>query len=60
MRKILIAQRSLFNQAIDTLVSLFKPDRKLQMMDRIIDANPQIITLVHSDLTAGLSKTGAA
>ena len=59
MRKILIAQRSLFDQAIDTLVSLFKPDKKLQMMDQILDANPQIIELVHSDLTRGLTKTGA-
>jgi IS5 family transposase len=59
MRKTLIAQRSLFDQAIDTLVSLFKPDRKLQMMDQVLAANPQIIELVHQDLTAGLSKTGA-
>lgn len=59
MRKTLIAQRSLFDQAIDTLVSLFKPDRKLQVMDQIIDDNPQIIELVHRDLTQGLSKTGA-
>jgi len=59
MRKTLIAQRSLFDQAIDTLVSLFRPDAKLRMMDQILDANPQIIELVHSDLTRGLSKTGA-
>ena len=59
MRKTLIAQRSLFDQAIDTLVSLFKPDAKLQMMDQILEDNPEIIELVHSDLTQGLSKTGA-
>ena len=59
MRKTLIAQRSLFDQAIATLVSLFKPDRKLQMMDQVLAANPQIIELVHQDLTVGLSKTGA-
>jgi IS5 family transposase len=59
MRKTLIAQRSLFDQAINTLVSLFKPSRKLQMMDQILDTNPQIIELVHQDLTRGLSKTGA-
>jgi IS5 family transposase len=59
MRKTLIAQRSLFDQAIATLVSLFKPDRKLQMMDQVLAANPQIIELVHRDLTQGLSKTSA-
>lgn len=59
MRKTLIAQRSLFDQSIDTLVALFKPDAKLQKMDQIMDANPQIIELVHNDLTRGLSKSGA-
>jgi hypothetical protein len=59
MRKTLIAQRSLFDQSIDTLVALFKPDAKLQKMDHIMEANPQILELVHNDLTRGLSKAGA-
>jgi hypothetical protein len=59
MRKTLIAQRSVFDQSIDTLVALFTPDAKLKKMDQIMDANPQIIELVHNDLTRGLSKTGA-
>ena len=59
MRKTLVAQHSLFDQAIDTLVSLFKPDKNLQMIDQVLSANPKIIELVHSDLTQGLSKTGA-
>ena len=59
MRKTLIAQRSVFDQSIDTLVALFKPDAKLKKMDQIMDANPQILELVHKDLTRGLSKTGA-
>ena len=59
MRKTLIAQRSLFDQSIDTLVTLFKPDVKLRKMDQILEANPQIIESVHNDLTQGLSKTGA-
>ena len=59
MRKALIAQRSVFDQSIDTLVSLFKPEAKLRKIDQILDANPQIIELVHQDLTQGLSKTGA-
>ena len=59
MRKTLIAQRSVFDQSIDTLVALFKPDAKLKKMNQIMDANPQILELVHNDLTRGLSKTGA-
>jgi IS5 family transposase len=59
MRKTLIAQRSLFDQSIDTLVALFKPDAKLRKMDQIMEANPQILELVHNDLTRGLSKSGA-
>ena len=35
MRKTLIAQRSLFDQSIDTLVALLKPDAKLQKMDQV-------------------------
>ena len=37
MRKTLIAQRSLFDQSIDTLVVLFKPDAKLRKMDQIVN-----------------------
>jgi hypothetical protein len=59
MRKTLIAQRSVFDQSIDTLVALFKANAKLHKMDQIMDANPQIIELVHNDLTQGLSKAGA-
>jgi IS5 family transposase len=59
MRKTLIAQRSVFDQSIDILVALFKPDAKLKKMDQIMDANPQILELVHNDLTQGLSKSGA-
>jgi len=51
MRKKIVAQRSLFDQAIDLLISIFKPEKKLIKMDAIIDANPDIITAVHADLT---------
>jgi hypothetical protein len=51
MRKKIVAQRSLFDQAIDLLISIFKPEKKLIKMDAIIDANPDIITAVHVDLT---------
>ena len=42
MRKKIVAQRSLFDQAIDLLISIFKPEKKLIKMDAIIDANPDI------------------
>ena len=58
MRDKVIAQRSLFDQAIDTLVSIFKPNKKLKMMDAIIDANPDIVRWVHADLTEGLRHDG--
>ncbi len=51
MRKKIVAQRSLFDQAIDLLISIFKPEKKLIKMDAIIDANPDIITAVHADST---------
>ena len=56
MRDKIIAQRSLFDQAIDVLVSIFKPNKKLKRMDAIIDANPDIVELVHADLTEGLQQ----
>ena len=58
MRDKVIAQRSLFDQAIDMLVSIFKPNKKLKMMDAIIDANPDIVRLVHADLIEGLQHHG--
>ena len=58
MRDKVIAQRSLFDQAIDVLVSIFKPNKKLKRMDAIIDANPDIVELVHADLTEGLQHHG--
>jgi IS5 family transposase len=58
MRKKIMAQRSLFDQAIDTLLSIFKPNRKLQNIDKIITDNPQITKAVHADLTTGLQDTG--
>jgi len=58
MRKISIAQRSLFDHAIDTLLSLFKPNRQLKAMDAIIKENPEIVKAVHADLTKEVSATG--
>ena len=58
MRKRTIAQRSLFDQAINTLISIFKPNRQLKAIDRIIRENPEIVKAVHADLTKEVSTTG--
>lgn len=58
MRKSNIAQRSLFDQAIDTLLSIFKPNKKLKAIDKIMKDNPDIVKAVHADLTTGLHNTG--
>ena len=51
MRKKSIAQRSLFDQAIDTLISVFKPNKQLKAMDAIINDNPDLAKVIHADLT---------
>ena len=58
MRKRTIAQRSLFDQAIDTLISVFKPNKQLKAMDAIINDNPDLVKVIHADLTRDLSYTG--
>lgn len=57
MRKKTIAQRSLFDQAIDTLLCIFKPNTQLKGMDRIIRENPEIVQAVHADLTKKMDTT---
>ena len=58
MRKKIIAQRSIFDQAIHLLITIFKPDKTLKKMDAIIDENPDILGAVHADLTGSLSNSG--
>ena len=58
MRKKIVAQPSLFDQAIRTLLALFKPDKTLQRMDHVLEQNPEILDTVHRDLTQGLKATG--
>ena len=58
MRKEVVAQRSLLDQAIDLLISVFKPNKTLKKMDAIIDTNPDIVRAVHADLTKGLQSSG--
>jgi IS5 family transposase len=59
MRKKIVAQRSVFDHAIDLLITMFKPSKKLKKMSAIIDNNPDIIAAVHADLTEGSSKSGS-
>jgi hypothetical protein len=37
MRKKIVAQRSIFDQAIRTLTALVKPDQELKRIDAVID-----------------------
>ena len=53
-----VAQRSLLDQAIDLLISVFKPNKTLKKMDTIIDASQDIVRAVHADLTKGLQSSG--
>ena len=59
MRKRIVAQRSLFDQAIDLLIAIFKPEKKLKKMSAVIDANPDLVVAVHADLTEGSSDSGS-
>ena len=59
MRKKIVAQRSLFDHAIDLLLAIFKPSKKLKKMSAIIDANPEIVAAVHTDITEGASDSGS-
>jgi IS5 family transposase len=58
MRERVVPQRSIFDQAIDLLISIFKPSRKLKNMDIVIDANSDMVKAVHADLTKGLKDSG--
>jgi hypothetical protein len=57
MRKRTVAQRLLFDQAIDALRSVFKPEKKLTALDKIIADNPGIVQAIHADITKQVRKT---
>jgi IS5 family transposase len=59
MREKIIAQNSLFDHAVNLLASIFKPEKKLRKMSDIIDANPEIVSAVHADLTEGSRDSGS-
>ena len=59
MRKRILAQRTVFDHAIDLLVQMFKPSKKLKKMSAILDANPHIVAAVHADLTEDSTDSGS-
>lgn len=58
MRKEIVSQRSLLCQAMNLLLSVFKPEKMMKKMDAIIDANPNIVAAVHADLTWAVNDSG--
>ena len=59
MRKKIVSQRNLFDKAIDLLMVMVKPEKKFKNMDAILDANQDILTAVHEDLTEGAMDCGS-
>jgi len=59
MREKIIAQRTLFDHAINLLIQMFKPSEKLRKMSAILDDNPFLLAAVHADLTQGSSDLGS-
>ena len=59
MRKKIVAQRTVFDHAIDLLITMFKPSKKFRKMSTILDTNPVILKAVHEDLTEGSTDSGS-
>lgn len=59
MRKRIVAQRTVFDHAIDLLIEMFKPSKKLKKMSAVLDANPNMVVAVHADLTEHSTDSGS-
>jgi len=59
MRKKIVAQKTVFDHAIDLLIEMFKPSKKLRKMHAILDAHPHIVAAVHADLTEHSTDAGS-
>ena len=59
MRKKIVAQKTLFDHAINLLITILKPSKKLKKMSAILDDNPAILTAVHADLSQGSVDSGS-
>ncbi len=60
MRKKIIAQRAIFDQSIDQLNTLIRPERIFEQMDAVIDQNEDIVARIHKKLTDNVSNTGCS
>ena len=58
MRKKNITQKTKHDQFIDQLATVIRPETILKQMDKVLDQNDNIVTLIHKQLTDGLSDTG--
>ena len=58
MRKKIIAQRAIFDQSIDQLNTLIRPERIFKQMDAVIDQIDSIVARIHKRLTDNVSDTG--
>ncbi len=59
MRKKIVSQASLFDQAVHQLISLIKPEKALMDMNKVLDENPDILKCVHKDLADQKKNTGS-
>jgi len=59
MREKIIAQRTIFDHAINLLIQIFEPSKKLKKMSAILDDNPFLLAAVHADLAQGCSDLGS-
>ena len=59
MRKRIVSQLALFDQSIQQLTSLIRPNLVLRKMDRVLLENPEFVDLIHADLTGNASGVGA-
>jgi transposase, IS5 family len=53
-----IAQRAIFDQSIDQLNTLIRPERIFKQMDALSDQNDSIVAFIHEQLTDNVSNTG--
>ena len=58
IRKKIVTQPSLFEQAIHQLIVLMKPEKALKAIDKLLDDNPDILECVHKDMVDQKIKTG--
>ena len=58
MREKVIKQQGLFDGPIHQLIPFVKQEGVLKKIDAVIEANPQLVDLVYSDITRNTAQTG--